>query len=145
MADYLYKGKYLIAIYDGDELVDVGFNRRELKTQASRRLDAVEQALAHAITRNGDRDEIHSKYFFVDCYKVHDDIFKEEDEAFIEFIKQELDFRTCEEKAKELGVSLRQYFRLLKGGDKGDRRNNGPKRRGRPRKYPREQDTSYSR
>lgn len=111
----LYKGRYLIALYDkNDMLVDVGINPYDLKcTKAP-------NSLYQNICR-----ERYSLFgytlHFIDCLEIHDDIFKEEDELFLkqyaDFVGKDLDTdKKMEQKAKKLGVSKRTAYRLKAKG-----------------------------
>jgi hypothetical protein len=115
----LYKGRYLIALYDeNDMLVDVGINPFDLNCAIR----------PHTLYENMCRE----RYSFfgytihlIDCLEIHEDIFKEEDELFLEqyagFVGEVLDMdKKLEQKAKELGISKRTAYRWkAKGKLKG--------------------------
>lgn len=105
----LYKGRYLIALYDKDDmLVDVGISPFDLLTCSVR---------PHSLYKNVSRGRnsifgytIH----LIDCLEEHDDIFAEEDKIFLdEFLlakKYSIEERIIA-KAKELGISKRTAYR----------------------------------
>lgn len=100
----LYKGKYLIAIYDKDDyLLDVVTtpedfrfgNKDTLRSELSRKLKNI---------------DTNKKIHLIDCTEKHSDIFAEEDKIFLKYVKQTRK-KTAEEKAKELGINVRTYYR----------------------------------
>lgn len=107
----LYKDRYLIALYDSDDmLVDVGLNPFDLFTCENR-----PRSLYENVSRG--RDEIFGyTIHLIDCLEIHDDIFAEEDRIFLnEFIDSLTEEYSIEEriiaKAKELGISKRTAYR----------------------------------
>ena len=106
----LYKGRYLIALYDkNDMLVDVGINPYDLKCTKA----------PHTLYENicrGRYSLFGYTLHFIDCLEIHDDIFKEEDELFL---KQYADIvgkdfamtKKMEQEAKKLGISKRTAYR----------------------------------
>lgn len=73
----LYKGRYLIAIYDKkDALVSVGENFNDLS------LDSNYAYLLMHKARMGENTQY--KIHLIDCKEKHEDIFKEEDDIFME-------------------------------------------------------------
>lgn len=108
----LYRGKYLIAVYDkNDYLIEVACSPNELTCFKDQRR-AVEYISKIA---NGHR--ISSRIFLIDVTEKHNDIFNKEDQLFLEYIK-ETRKKTIEEKARELNMSARTYYRrklLYKG------------------------------
>ena len=107
----LYKGRYLIALYDKDDmLVDVGINPFDLLTCSFR-----PQSLYENVSRG--RNSIFGyTIHLVDCLEQHDDIFAEEDKIFLdEFLNSLTGEYSIEErivaKAKELGISKRTAYR----------------------------------
>ena len=112
----LYKGRYLIALYDKDDmLVDVGMNPFDLST-----CSISPKSLSENISRG--RNSI-SGYtiHLIDCLEQHDDIFAEEDNIFLdEFLNYLTKEYSKEERlieiAKELGISKRTAYRWKKQG-----------------------------
>lgn len=107
----LYKGRYLIALYDkNDMLVDVGIDPFDLLTCSVR-----PHSLYENISRG--RNSIFGyTIHLIDCLEIHEDIFKEEDELFLEqyadLVGKGLDTdKKLEQKAKELGISKRTAYR----------------------------------
>lgn len=105
----LYKGRYLIALYDkNDMLVDVGINPFDLLTCSIR---------PHSLYENVSRGRnsifgytIH----LIDCLEQHDDIFAEEDKMFLDELLLTKEHSIEERiiaKAKELGISKRTAYR----------------------------------
>ena len=108
----LYKGKYIIAIYDeNDDLIEVACKPEELKFFKNKRY--LLPSLNRYLRTN--TSPKHTKLYFIDCTEKHDDIFAEEDEIFLDFVKSEL-FKTQRELAKELGVSLGTYRKYKNNG-----------------------------
>lgn len=95
----LYKGRYLIAIYDeNDNLIDVGCNPKELLTYKSKySYSAINLAL-----RRGN-----NRMYLIDVTEKHEDIFAEEDEIFLDFVKETN--KTAKQRAEELGMSCRKF------------------------------------
>lgn len=102
----LYKGRYLIAVYDkNDNFIDCATSLSELKF----------------IQRQSVYSQISHKQFFgerkfvnvylIDCLEKHNDCFKEEDEIFLREFG-----RNPETIAKNLGISRRTYYRWLQKG-----------------------------
>lgn len=111
----LFKGRYLIALYDSnDYLVDVGLNPFDFVQKIKR---------PHTVYENiskGNETLYGYKLHLIDCLEKHDDIFAEEDELFL----QSFDLAGVDEKleriAKELGISKRTAYRWrYKGKLKG--------------------------
>lgn len=104
----LYKGRYLIALYDeNDVLVDVGINPFDLNCVIR----------PHTLYENIERGRYRLFGYtihLIDCLEIHDDIFAEEDKIFLDefFLTKE---HSIEEriiaKAKELGISKRTAYR----------------------------------
>lgn len=109
----LYKGRYLIALYDeNDNLIDVGCLPSQLKLYKNRPQSFYEQK------SRGDSLFKNCKVYLIDCLEKHDDIFKEEDEIFLKEYMETED--RIMEIAKLCGVSRRTVYRwrakgLLKG------------------------------
>lgn len=119
----LYKQKYLIAVYNKDDfLVDVVDTVKELKFLNYRSVHT---------TLSKKRKNLHAKYkyFLIDVYEPHNDIFQEEDELFKKFIKKSnLYIKERDEIiAKKLGISTRTFYRWKQIGkikiDGGGREN----------------------
>lgn len=106
----LYKGRYLIALYDSDDrLVDVGLNSFELLTC---------KANPRSIYQNvsSGRESIFGyTIHLIDCLEEHDDVFKEEDELFLKDIEGLTKEFGVEEQmkavAKKYGISKRTAYR----------------------------------
>lgn len=74
----LYRGKYLIAIYDSnDELVEVAGDPRELKMFKN------EKTARSVISRAFTHRQCPKKIFFIDVFDTEDDVFAEEDKEFL--------------------------------------------------------------
>ena len=106
----LYKGRYLIALYDcNDRLVAVGDNPFQLGIRRP-------QSFYEQMSR-GDMSFYKCKVHLIDCLKVHDDVFKEEDEMFLSELRYvKTRDKEIEEIAKRLGISKRTAYRRLKLG-----------------------------
>jgi hypothetical protein len=105
----LYKGRYLIALYDkNDMLVDVGLNPFDLLTCGHR-----PRTLYETLCR--DRNGIFGyTIHLIDCLEKHDDIFAEEDKIFLDELLLTKEYSVEERiiaKAKELGISKRTAYR----------------------------------
>ena len=112
----LYKGRYLIALYDKDDmLVDVGMNPFDLST-----CSISPKSLSENISRG--RNSIFGyTIHLIDCLEQHNDIFAEEDNIFLdEFLNYLTKEYSKEERlieiAKELGISKRTAYRWKKQG-----------------------------
>lgn len=98
----LYKGRYLIAVYDKDEnCIGVFKSIKELK-----KLSSTYKIFYSSF--NSKYFCLFHKYYLIDCLEQHDDIFSEEDK---EFLKECPDIITNNVKANKLGISLRSYYR----------------------------------
>lgn len=101
----LYRGRYLIVVLDEngnvekvcDQPCDNCENKNSFKSTVSRAFNGKEN-----------RKDI----LFIDVFEKHDDIFSEEDEAFIEYIKKDIK-KSAKDKAEELGMSERDYYRKV--------------------------------
>jgi hypothetical protein len=106
----LYKDKYIIAFYDEDDyLKDVGAKIKELhscKTHKSIH-SYISSCFAGRIP--------YKRLYFIDVTEKHNDIFAEEDEIFLQFIKDNYK-KTDKEIAASLGVSYRTYMRYKSKG-----------------------------
>lgn len=112
----LYKGKYLIALYDKyDDCVGVFVSAKEMGQHIKNiSLSSIKSMLARNQTIKG------YTVYLIDCYEKHNDIFKKEDEEFLKIFNQTRQ-KTIKEKSQELGISERQYYRrkqALKGSEK---------------------------
>lgn len=110
----LYKGRYLIALYDKDDmLVDVGINAVELLTCSAR---------PHTFYENvakGRNSIFGYTIHLIDCLEQHDDIFAEEDKIFLDQLLLSKEHSIEERiiaKAKELGISKRTAYRWKSQG-----------------------------
>lgn len=102
----LYKGRYLIAVYDKeDNCKGVASSIKELKQIEN--LGSMPYPICYKIL-NGKYNYLFSKYYFIDCLEEHDDIFKEEDEIFLKECPNRI---TDNIKASLMGISLRTYYR----------------------------------
>lgn len=96
----LYKGRYMIAVYDEEDyLIDVGFNIKELLT--------CKKSSTFRSNLIGKRKK--QKIYLIDLLENHNDCFCLEDKVFLKEFEE--DFKTDNQRAKELGVSLRTYYR----------------------------------
>lgn len=111
----LYKGRYLIALYDKqDYCVGVFVSAKEIQEFLKCSRDRVNKAL------NRYKSICKNKIYLINCYEKHNDIFNEEDKQFIKFFKKTMP-KTVKEISQELGISERQYYRrkqALKGIEK---------------------------
>ena len=99
----LYKGKYLIAVYDKEGyLVDVACKPSEIRY--------IKGNLKSFLSRLASGKITSKRFVLIDVTEKHDDVFAEEDKLFLDFIK-ETRKKTNAEKAKELGMSERVYYR----------------------------------
>lgn len=106
----LYREKYLIAVYDkNDYLIDVACLPNELTCFKNQRR-AIEY-MSKIV--NGHRRS--SRFFLIDVTEKHNDIFAEEDQLFLEYVKSKQNplnqTEIDKQKASELGISLRTYQR----------------------------------
>mgnify|MGYP003490830985 CR=1 FL=1 len=105
----LYKGRYLIALYDEkDRLVDVGINALDLLTCRDK-----PKSLYQNISRG--RDSIFGyTIHLIDCLEQHDDIFFFFFKIFLDELLHTKEYSIEERiiaKAKELGISKRTAYR----------------------------------
>ena len=106
----LYKGKYIIALYDEDDyLKDVGAMTSELCCFEN--YNYMHSHICHCFA--GRRTD--KRLYFIDVTKKYNDIFAEEDEIFLQFIKDNYK-KTDAEIAASLGVSYRTYMRYKSKG-----------------------------
>ena len=78
----LYKGKYIIAVYDKNGiLIEVACSPKELRYYANYKVcrSTLSRISRGLVTNN--------RVHLIDVTEKHDDIFSEEDEAFIDFMK----------------------------------------------------------
>ena len=109
----LYNKKYLIAVYDAkDRLIDVGSSIDEITCMRP-------HYVYEKLSRQRDGIFRGPTIYLIDCLEQHDDIFKEEDDLFL----QEIGYKTrlpktqaYTELGKKLGVSLRTIHRWIKLG-----------------------------
>ena len=108
----LYKGKYIIAVYDkNDYLIDVACLPSQLNCFENK-----EVAMAH-ISHIAAGRRTSNYIHLIDVTEKHDDIFAEEDQLFLEYVKKTTK-KTDKEKASEFRISRRTYCRkkcLYKG------------------------------
>ena len=106
----LYKGKYLIAIYDKkDNFIECSTSIQELRFTNRETV----------VTRISKNDLFKSrKYniFLIDCLEKHDDIFAEEDKIFLNEENLESREENFEKIAKEFGKSVRTIKRYFYKG-----------------------------
>lgn len=104
----LYKGKYLIAIYDKE-----GFIRAVCDSPAEVISEGIYKSHAiYAILSKLEAKKLENKRIkLIDCTPQHD-CFEEEDKLFLQFIEREKPpTATASLEAQRLGVSIRTYFR----------------------------------
>ncbi len=111
----MYQGRYLVCFYAKDEtLVDVFENAKEVQEFLNVRgahytLNDVYSKLNHVLKGKCKSSMIK----FVDVFETHDDVFKEEDALFLDFLRQ-TEKKTKVQLAEEAGCSYRslcQKFR----------------------------------
>lgn len=118
----LYKNKYLIAYYDSNDLPlfvsgDINEFYQFYKQFSKTSKKILEQYLSAILACR-----VKSKYIkFINVYEKHNDIFTYEDEVFINEIPQ---IKTIKDKAKDAGISLREYQRRLSFIKKIEKRRN---------------------
>lgn len=104
----LYKGRYIIAIYDkNDYLIDVVFSPKEMTGYSN--ANSARSFLSHILKGQCVGMHIH----LIDIMEKQDDIFAEEDRIFLDFVKETKGL-TNKEKAKAIGMSERTYYRRKK-------------------------------
>ena len=107
----LYKGKYLIAVYDKDDnFVECATSVVELKVISTNTY--YEQATRQDITKHKFRKGY--KVFLIDCLEKHDDIFAEEDEIFLKCVNSKTDIYKM--LADKYGKSFKTIQRYIKNG-----------------------------
>ena len=106
----LYKGKYLIAIYDKeDRLIDVACNVNELTHYKN-------SNTAWSIIGHVQRGSIKSDgIYLIDVTEKHNDIFSEEDELFLKWFNEERKPNN-KEVCEKLGISQATYYNHKKNG-----------------------------
>lgn len=105
----LYKGKYLIAVCDRKgNVLDVGLSPKEIFRRAESR-----QRLYETFSKSRINVKSKYKYVLIDCLEQHNDVFTEEDQLFLDFVES-ITPKSPEERAKELGMSVRNMYRLEK-------------------------------
>jgi DNA invertase Pin-like site-specific DNA recombinase len=109
----LYKGKYLIALYNKDDrLVDVGVSPRELEFFKNRTNSFYE------MVSRGDKMFHGCTLHLIDCPKKHNDVFKEEDEIFLREMRcVKNKCKEVDKIAKQLGVSRATVYKLKSQGN----------------------------
>ena len=103
----LYKGRYLIAVYDdNDNFIDCGTSIKELTFMKHRTI--VEQ-----LSRGSFFTKKKKHIYLIDCLEKHNDCFNEEDEIFLKEIGNKPTTKTAryELLAKRFGVGLRTIYR----------------------------------
>lgn len=99
----LYKGRYLIALYDSnDRLIEVAGTCSKIRCAAP-------ESVSRSTKRHYNTKH---KIYLIDCLEKHDDIFAEEDEEFLKWQKREN--LTKKDKASEQGLAFRTYLRKEK-------------------------------
>lgn len=109
----LYKGKYIIAVYDSndEDLLGVFDNPNELEKLLDTKY--AKTIIARYIKTFGTFPVIKcNKYnfYFIDIYETHNDIFKREDKEFLKFYK-ETRRPNLQDICKERGISQTTYYR----------------------------------
>ena len=103
----LYKGRYIIAIYDkNDYLIEVACSPKELTRYSDE--NSARSNISKVLNGRSSKS-IH----LIDVMEKQDDIFAEEDEIFLDYVL-ETQVKTIKGKAKELGISERTYYRHQK-------------------------------
>lgn len=102
----LYKGKYLIAVYDkAGDLMDVACLPSELTCFKDKEL-AIDY-----INKIANGKWVSDRVFLIDVTEQHDDVFAEEDKLFLEFV-METRQKTITELTREQGICRRKYYRM---------------------------------
>ena len=107
----LYKGKYLIAVYDkNDYLIDVACMPSQLSCFKNN------ESVMSYINRVAKGTQKSKRIYLIDVTEKHNDIFAEEDQLFLEYIEETNtsslnQTEINKQKAVELGISLRTYYR----------------------------------
>lgn len=104
----LYRGRYLIAVYDKDDrCVCVASNLKELERMGNP-CTLYSHLSRQCYSSTPYSINARKKYYLIDCLEKHNDIFVEEDKLFLEEIEK---IETIADIAKRLGVSERTIFR----------------------------------
>lgn len=103
----LYRKRFLIAYYDkNDQLLCVAENVSEFygfyKQVSTSSKRSLEEYLSKIFLNKAKSNFIK----LIDVFEKHDDIFSFEDEVFIQELPEQ---KTIKEKAKEIGISEREY------------------------------------
>ena len=94
----------MIAVYDEDDcLIDVGFNINELSICIN------PSSFRSNLSRHLSGKRKNQKIYLIDLLENHNDCFCLEDKVFLKEFEE--DFKTDNQRAEELGVSLRTYYR----------------------------------
>lgn len=101
----LYRGRYLIVTLDKNGDVKKSYCQ---PSEYEGNVESFKSIVSRAFNGLDKRKDI----LFIDVFEKHDDIFAEEDEAFIEFIKENI-AKGAQERSKELGISERDYYRKI--------------------------------
>ena len=105
----LYKGRYMIAVYDEEDyLIDVGFNVNELLTCKN------PSTFRRNLNRHLNGKRTKHKIYLIDLLENYEDCFCLEDKVFLKEFEENL--KTDNERAEELGVCLRTYYRYKSKG-----------------------------
>ena len=111
----LYKHRYLIAKYEtegeDERLVAVGTTPEELGLTNW-------HDITHAVERTEIDQATKYRLYLIDCLEKHDDCFAEEDEIFLNEMREEYIGKTSavREFANENNTTARRVWRLLKSG-----------------------------
>ena len=112
-----YKGRYLIALYEDDELLRYVFDKgSDLAKFLCRETTVITSQLTRCfyneeLTTNIDNYKI----YLIDTQETHNDQFKQEDKIFNDYIKKE-NTNSMKSYCQEHQISCRTYFRRKKLG-----------------------------
>lgn len=87
----LYKDKYILALYDKEDIVGVFDNIRDMFSIFRGTITYTHLTrVVSDIYLNRDKQIYGLDIIFIDAFKVEDDIFSEEDKIFINYIENEI-------------------------------------------------------
>ncbi len=109
----LIRGKYLVVCYDRDELpLFVASTAKEFAEFFNRYTSSSTNVAYSLLTRLLNGTHTYSRLKLIEADTVTEDCFEEEDKEFIEFIEKNRK-KTVAERAKEIGISEKEYYRRV--------------------------------